>query len=96
MYGEDKLQQLWSSWMDAFFSFKDNEDGICKASLPNIKCPTLVIHGCKDPIVPGFHPEYIHKNIENSRIEYFPDGKHNLHLKYHDEFNSMVTKFLNE
>jgi len=96
MYGKENLQGLWSSWIDAYFSFKDDDNGICKDSLPKINCPTLVIHGSKDPMVQGFHPEYIHKNIRNSKIEYFPEGKHNLHLRYHDEFNSIVTKFLNE
>lgn len=94
MYGKNKLQDLWSSWMEAFFRFKDDENGICKNSLPKIKCPTLIIHGSKDPMVPGFQPEYIHKKIAGSKIEYFPDGKHNLHLRYHKEFNTMVTKFI--
>ena len=96
MYGKDQLQDLWSSWVDAYFSFKDEEDGICKTSLPKIKCPTLIIHGSKDAMVPDFHPEFIHKNIAGSQIRYFPEGKHNLHLRYHEEFNAMVTKFLLE
>ncbi|KAG8133269.1 hypothetical protein E2320_011073, partial [Naja naja] len=40
---------------------------ICQQLLPHIKCPTLIIHGEKDPLVPRFHAEYIHKHIGGSR-----------------------------
>ena len=94
MYGKDNLQDLWSSWMDTYLSFKENDDGLCKSSLSKISCPTLIIHGSKDPMVPDFHPEYIHENVKQSQVKYFPNGKHNLHLRYSDEFNDMVAKFL--
>ena len=32
----------------------------------------------------------------DSRLHRFPDGKHNLHLKYKEEFNKMVEEFLLE
>ena len=95
MYGKENLQDLWSSWMDAFFSFKENpEDGICIKSLPKIKASTLIVHGAKDPMVPGFHPEFIHKNMKDSKLHIFEEGKHNLHLRYHEEFNALVKEFL--
>ena len=35
-------------------------------------------------------------SVNYSRLHRFPDGKHNLHLKYKEEFNKMVEKFLLE
>jgi len=32
----------------------------------------------------------------NFRLHTFEDGKHNLHLRYADEFNNLVTEFLSE
>jgi hypothetical protein len=31
-----------------------------------------------------------------SRLIRFPGGKHNLHVKYKDEFNNMVEEFLSQ
>eukprot|EP00794_Sanderia_malayensis_P006528 gene6528-7270_t len=97
-YGKDKLQGLWSNWMDAFFSFKQrSEDGdICKTYLSQINTPTLVVHGAKDSMVAAFHPVYIHENIKGSKLHYFEEGKHNLHLRFHEEFNKLVTDFILE
>lgn len=40
---------------------------ICKDELKDIECPTLILHGGKDPLVPDFHPEFLNQNIQNSR-----------------------------
>ena len=97
LYGHDGLKSMWGSWIDAFDRFSKQKDGnICREYLPKIKCPTLIIHGQKDPLVPDLHPEYIHKNITGSTLHLMPEGRHNLHLRYADEFNSMVRMFLKE
>ncbi|XP_063779134.1 valacyclovir hydrolase isoform X2 [Pseudophryne corroboree] len=67
---------------------------ICRHLLPLIDCPTLVIHGMKDAMVPPFHPQFIHQQLKNSRLHLMPEGKHNLHLKYAAEFNKLVEDFL--
>lgn len=36
--------------------------------LPQISCPSLIIHGEKDPMVPSFHPQYLLKHIQGSRL----------------------------
>ena len=83
--------------MDGFGRFLTENDGdICKSALPGIKCPTLIVHGQKDPLVPHFHPEYLNEHIANSRLHVMPEGRHNLHLRYADEFNKLVAEFLNE
>ena len=40
---------------------------ICRGELARITCPTMVVHGQKDPLVGQFHAEYINNNIKNSR-----------------------------
>jgi valacyclovir hydrolase len=64
--------------------------------LADVKCPTLVLHGAKDPLVPGLHPEAIHRGIAQARLHIFPEGKHNIHIKYADEFNAIAFAFLTE
>jgi valacyclovir hydrolase len=90
IYGEEGLKKLWSDLADTYHEYKD----ICSDKLPLIKCPVFILHGIKDPITVGEHPLFLKKNISNSRLYCFPEGKHNIHLKFSSEFNEVVTKFL--
>ncbi|XP_075682801.1 serine hydrolase BPHL isoform X2 [Rhinoderma darwinii] len=67
---------------------------ICRHLLPHIRCPTLIIHGMKDPMVPSFHAWFLHQQVKNSRLKLMRDGKHNLHLRFTEEFNRLVEDFL--
>jgi len=40
---------------------------ICRSDTAAVCCPTLILHGAKDPLVPRFHPEFLLQNIKNSR-----------------------------
>ena len=94
VYG-DSLQELWSTWMDSINAFQTQNDGdICTKELSKIICPTLVVQGAKDPLVPTFHATHLRDRIKGSRLEVFEEGKHNLHLRFHQEFNKMVEEFL--
>ncbi|XP_011504391.1 PREDICTED: valacyclovir hydrolase isoform X2 [Ceratosolen solmsi marchali] len=97
LYGEEYFRRIWSDWVDGMKNIYDEKDGdICKSDLPKIKCPTLIIHGIKDAVVLREHPDYLKANISNSRMEIFQAGAHNLHLRYPDEFNALVSQFLTE
>lgn len=97
LYGKEGLTELWNNWMDAFFRFIDKPNGdICIFELQEIQCPTLIIHGAKDALVPTIHPEFIHQNIKKSKLVIWPEGKHNLHMRFYEEFNELVTSFLLE
>ena len=97
LYGKEGFQEMWSAWIDALTKIHSEKNGdLCKSYLEHIKCPTLIVHGQKDPMVPDFHPEFLHKNIKGSRLHLMPEGRHNLHLRYADEFNDLVKKFLKE
>lgn len=95
IYGEEYFRKTWSAWVDAFMAIYENRGGnVCMDEVKKISAPCLIIHGVKDPMVPMFHPEYFHKNIKNSIVDYWDDGKHNLHLRFAERFNAKVEQFL--
>jgi valacyclovir hydrolase len=67
---------------------------ICRRRLGEIHCPTFILHGGKDPLVPNFHADVLHQSIAGSRLYIFPEGKHNIHQAYAQEFNRLVVEFL--
>lgn len=93
VYG-DELQDLWSRWCDAMQALYQAGGELCRQRLPLIRCPTFILHGGKDPLVPGFHADVLHEGIAGSQLYIFPDGKHNIHLAYAPEFNRRVVEFL--
>lgn len=97
LYGKDYFQTTWSKWIDTMIVlFEKNNGNICNEHLAHIKCPTLIVHGKKDVLVSHEHPPYLNKHIKNSRVKYFEQGSHNLHLRYPEEFNALATEFLCE
>jgi len=48
----------------------------------------------KDALVPQEHPDFLHSQIRGSKLINWPEAKHNLHLRYANEFNKLVTEFL--
>ena len=97
LYGKDGLQEMNSGWIDGISQYYTERGGdICTNEVKKIECPTLVVHGQKDPLVPHFHPEYLHANIRGSKLHLMPEGRHNLHLRYADKFNLLVRAFLKD
>ncbi|XP_054447939.1 valacyclovir hydrolase isoform X1 [Pteronotus mesoamericanus] len=95
LYGYDYFAKTCEKWVDGIKQFKHLPDGsICRHLLPLVQCPTLIIHGEKDPLVPRFHADFIHKHVKGSRLHLMPEGKHNLHLHFADEFNKLAEDFL--
>ena len=86
---------MHSGWIDGISQYYTDRGGdICVGAVKSLNCPTLVVHGQKDPLVPSFHPEFLHDNIRGSKLHLMPEGSHNLHLRYADEFNLLVKNFL--
>ncbi|OWF53546.1 Valacyclovir hydrolase [Mizuhopecten yessoensis] len=95
VYGEEYFQKHWSKWVDACQAYyNDREGNIFMDDLKNITAKTLIIHGVKDALVEQEHPDYLHANIKCSELFLMPEGKHNLHIRYSKEFNSLVEEFL--
>lgn len=97
VYGDD-VQPMWSSFCDAMKMIYEKGGGdMCQEAAKNVKCPTLVLHGEKDPLVPQHHPQWMHDNIQSPvRMHTFPGGKHNIHQKFQDDFNQKVLDFFAE
>ena len=97
IYGSD-FPSLWTAWMDGFcgvYSDEERQGDLCVREAGQVQCPSLVVHGVKDAMCPMFHAEFLTKQLPNCQYVTYPDGKHNLHLKYHREFNKLVADFLN-
>ncbi|KAM9478155.1 valacyclovir hydrolase isoform 2-T2 [Salvelinus alpinus] len=95
VYGAELFIKTWEGWVDGIGQFAQRPEGsICMELLPQISCPSLIIHGEKDPMVPSFHPQYLLKHIKGSRLHLMPEGKHNLHLRFAAKFNKLVEDFL--
>lgn len=95
VYG-DELDALWDRYVagqEALFAMGGD---LYQPLLAKVRCPALVLHGARDPLVPGLHPQAIHRGIAGSRLHIFPEGKHNIHLRYADQFNAIVLAFLGE
>lgn len=67
MYGREGFQNIWSGWCDALKAINETGGNICKDLLPKINCPTLIIHGDKDPMIVPEHPQYLLKHIKGAR-----------------------------
>ena len=80
-YGDD-LQGMWGSAVDAWAGIYAAKGGdVCMEEAKSIACPTLVLHGAKDPICLTEHPHWFKENIPGAQLEILPDGKHNVHVR---------------
>jgi len=95
VYGDD-LDELWDRYVGGQEALYEAGGGLYQPLLAKVACPTLILHGARDPLVPAFHPEAIHRGIAGSRLHIFPEGKHNIHLRYAEEFNALTYAFLTE
>ncbi|XP_073952847.1 valacyclovir hydrolase [Choristoneura fumiferana] len=94
-YGEELFAKYWSSWVEAMTAMFQAKDGdICSGLLKDIVAPTFILYGEKDPMVANMHVSHLHTHILGSRIHLYPDGKHNIHLRYAEDFNKRVQEFL--
>jgi valacyclovir hydrolase len=95
VYGE-ALDDLWDRYVTGQEALFRAGGDLYRPLLAKVGCPTLVLHGALDPLTPGLHADVIHRGITGSRLHIFPEGKHNIHQRYADEFNSRVLSFLTE
>ena len=63
--------------------------------IKNIKCPTLIIHGTKDEIVPNSSTLYVYDNIKSSSVMLveFENLTHNLFIN--DRYNEIKNLIIN-
>ncbi|MBK9985165.1 MAG: alpha/beta hydrolase [Saprospiraceae bacterium] len=68
------------------------EPHITTKQLAQIKCPTLVIGGDHDVILPQ-HTMLIAQSIPKSYLWILPNSGHSTPIVYHDEFNRVIGEF---
>jgi valacyclovir hydrolase len=95
IYG-DGLDGLWERYVDGQVALFQAGGNLYRERLKDIGCPSFVLHGAKDPLVPVFHAQALHQGILGSRLHIFPDGKHNIHQRQAHEFNALAYAFLTE
>jgi pimeloyl-ACP methyl ester carboxylesterase len=64
--------------------------------LPELACPTLLIHGANDPAVPVAWAERAHGLIRGSQLAVVPSSGHVTPLEQPDAFNAVLQKYLTE
>ena len=96
VYGDELAASYWRDWSNLHLKIYENGGDICKDHLVHIKCPTLVVHGKKDPVVPLYHLDYIVKTISNCEQHVIEEGFHSVHSDdgTTDEFNRVTRDFL--
>ena len=67
-----------------------------RAFLPEVKVPTLLIHGDHDQVVPVEASKYINTKIVSSELEIFNGGGHALFIAEIDKFNLIARNFIRQ
>ena len=69
MYGKDYFPKLWKAWNDGIVKLANAtpDRNICRELLPDIRCPSLIIHGSHDAMVAGDHPKVLEKRIPKAK-----------------------------
>ncbi|XP_017482496.1 PREDICTED: valacyclovir hydrolase [Rhagoletis zephyria] len=95
VYGVEEFAKLWAEWVDAAAAiYKERKGDFCCAEVKQVKASTFILHGKKDPMIAAEHIPYLKERIPGCQYYEFPEGKHNIHLRYADEFNKLVADFL--
>jgi len=91
--GLDALWDRYVAGQEALFEAGGDLYGLL---LGKVRCPVLVLHGAKDPLVPLFQAEAVARGIARSELRVFPAGRHNIHMRQAEEFNLLTHAFLAE
>ncbi|KAJ2951292.1 hypothetical protein O0L34_g5695 [Tuta absoluta] len=95
LHGLEFVTRTWTNLVECLSTIFNTQNGdICSAVLKDIKCPTLILYGQMDPVVDSSHITYVNTHIRGSRVHLYPDGKHNIHFLYPEDFNKRVQEFI--
>ena len=95
LYGAE-FQPMWSALIDSSVQVYKNGGDLCKAELKKIQCPTLILHGDQDALIPLYQPVYLQQNITGARLHHYHDGQHAIHFSHAEHLNNLVMQFLLE
>jgi valacyclovir hydrolase len=88
------LQAMWNAYCDSIRNRFEGNPDVCLSELCLVHCPTLILHGGRDPVVSPRHAQVLRDGIKNARMSIIPDGRHSIHKTHTDEFNTLVLAFL--
>ena len=94
VYGDSYWQKTWHEWCDVMVRLYAAGGDVHLASLEQISCPVLILHGRKDQLIRGEHPATLHRRVPGSVLREVEDGGHNLHLTRAADFNRRVLDFI--
>lgn len=93
-YGETYWQTTWWKWCDVMLRLHAQGGDVNLAEIEQIRCPTLILHGAKDPLVRASHAVTIHNRIDGSMLHMFEDSGHSPHITHTDDFHQLVRNFI--
>ncbi|WP_316862558.1 alpha/beta hydrolase [uncultured Cohaesibacter sp.] len=67
-----------------------------EASFSGIECPTLILHGTADRIVPHSHAELAHERIENAKLVSLKDADHVALFTHMKEVRNTISDLLSK
>ncbi len=62
--------------------------------LDRVRCPTLILHGDEDDVVPVEHAYELHRLIYGSELRIFHGAGHTLHRERHAELMELLASFI--
>jgi 3-oxoadipate enol-lactonase len=62
--------------------------------LSEIKCPTLIIHGADDQLIPHREAELMNQRITNSNLVVLPESGHLLNMEQSEKYNLVIRDFI--
>lgn len=66
VYGVEAFPKLWSAWVDAAVAiYKERQGDFCCTEVTQIRAPTFILHGKKDPMIAAEHIPYLRERIKN-------------------------------
>lgn len=94
-FGVNEFSRRWTECIDDTIEYvRVHKGDMCSDRLPQIQCPTLLVHGSDDPLVPAETQQMLLEKIANAELYQIPGGKHNVHIQKSDVFNRVVAEFL--
>lgn len=93
-YGSEYWRKTWAGWYDVMRELNTRGGDAQLGEIQSIACPTLILHGSKDPLISSFHPHALHRRLKGSRLEEIPEASHNAQLGKPLVFNALVRDFL--
>ena len=82
-------RRLWRTFQYAL-------DDPIEEKLPRVQCPTLVVRGTRDPIVPESWAEEAARLLPRGQLVHLADATHIAHYTTPDQFVGVVRAFLEE